>query len=61
MTCGSAEVTEQVNEIFGNEFREELTYFDDIDHTEQVNYMEGFEVSDEVIKQKLGEISLQKS
>ena len=55
----------QAKEIFGNEFneklyREELAYFDDIDHTEEVNYMPGFEVSDEVVKQKLNEISLQK-
>jgi hypothetical protein len=60
------EVIKRAKEIFGNEFneklfREELAYFDDIDHTEEVNYMEGFEINDEVIKQKLGEISLQKS
>jgi len=59
------EVIKRANTIFGNEFneklfREELAYFDDIDHTEEVNYMDGFEVKDEVIKQKLNEISLQK-
>jgi len=59
------EVVKRAKEIFGNEFneklfREELAYFDDIDHTEEVNYMQGFEVSDEVVKQKLNEISLQK-
>jgi len=59
------EVVKRAKEIFGNEFneklfREELAYFDDIDHTEEVNYMQGFAVNDEVVKQKLNEISLQK-
>ena len=56
---------EGAQEIFSNEFneklfREELSYFNDIDYTEEVNYMEGLKVEDSVIKQKLSEISLQK-
>jgi hypothetical protein len=59
------EVIKRAEAIFGNEFneklfREELSYFDDIDHTEEVNYAKGFEVEDELVKQKLSEISLQK-
>lgn len=37
--------------------REQLAYFDDINYQEKVEYMSGFEVNDEVIKQKLIEIA----
>jgi hypothetical protein len=51
--------------IFGKEFneklfREQLAYYKDIDYTEKVDFMKGFEVGDEVVKNKLVEISLQK-
>jgi len=52
-------------EIFGKEFnekllREQLAYFKDIDYTEKIGFMEGFKVEDEIIRDKLTEISLQK-
>ena len=52
--------------IFKNEFneklfREELSYFDDIDYSEKIDYLEGFEVNDQVVKNTLKEISLHKS
>lgn len=55
----------KAKEIFGREFnekqfREQLVYFEDIDYSEKVDYMPGFEVDDEVIKFRLQEISLQK-
>lgn len=59
------ELLTRAEEIFGKEFneklfREQLAYFKDIDYTEKVNFMKGFEVSDEIIKSKLTEISLLK-
>lgn len=50
-------------QIFGSEFNEklfraQLSYFDDIDYTEQIDYLEGFEVGDEIIKKGLTDISL---
>lgn len=56
-------VVDKTKEIFGNEFnerifREQISYFDDIDYAETVNFLPGFEVSDEVVKQKLIEFSL---
>ena len=58
------EIVDKAKAIFGNDFneklfREELSYFDDIDYTEKIDYMDGFEVEDEVIREKLSEISLQ--
>ncbi|MCF7795363.1 hypothetical protein K9M50_03325 [Patescibacteria group bacterium] len=40
-------------------FRVQLTYFKDIDYSEQVNYMTGSKVSDKEIKEELVKISLQ--
>lgn len=56
------DVTNKSKEIFGNEFnerllREQLAYFDDIDYSEQVDYMPGFEVPDDVIKKFLLDLS----
>lgn len=50
-------------EIFGNEFNEkifraQLSYFKDIDYSEQVVYKEGYALEDEVIKKALIEFSL---
>lgn len=39
-------------------FRTQLGYFDDIDYTEQIEYMTGFEKKDDDIKQFLEKISL---
>lgn len=39
-------------------FREQLSYFDDINYTEQINYMPGFEISDKKIKKALINFSL---
>ena len=48
----------KAKKIFGNEFNEkifrvQLAYFKDIDYTENIVYMKGFEVSDAVIKKEL--------
>lgn len=55
----------KAKEIFGREFneklfREELSYFKDVDYTESIDYMDGFEISDATVKERLTEISLQK-
>lgn len=41
-------------------FREQLSYFKDIDYSEEIEYMPGFETSDEEIKRFLSDVSLQK-
>lgn len=51
-------------DIFGNlfsekNFRAQLSYFEDIDNSEQVIYMPDFEVKDSVIKETLKNISVQ--
>ena len=56
-------IIKKTKRVFGSEFNEklfraQLCYFDDMDYTEQVDYLEGFEVADEVIKKKLTEFSL---
>lgn len=58
-------LADKANKIFGKEFneklfREQLAYFKDVDYTETVDFMTGFEVNDKVIKTKLTEISLLK-
>ncbi len=57
------EITAKGVEIFGNEFNEkifrtQLSYFEDIDYSEQIIYIDGFSIDDETIKQKLIEYSL---
>jgi hypothetical protein len=52
-------------QIYGAEFneklfREQLAYFEDIDYSEKVDFVKGFETEDKKIKDKLIEISLQK-
>lgn len=52
-------------EIFGNEFnerifREQLSYFQDINYNEEVVYMKGFAVSDKIVKDSLIKFSLEK-
>jgi hypothetical protein len=58
-------VVEKTYDMFGSEFneklfREQLSYLEDVDYSETVEYMPGFNLSDEAIKKELAEISLQK-
>lgn len=57
------ELIDKTNSIFKAEFNEklfrtQLAYFDDIDYTEQIEYMAGFEKKDDDIKEFLEKISL---
>lgn len=40
-------------------FRQQLCYFEDVDYTEEVSYMPGYEVNDEEVKLFLTRISIQ--
>jgi len=56
------EISKKARAIFGNEFNEKvfrsaLSYFDDIDFTEQVIFRPGYEVSVETIKKALTTLS----
>ena len=58
-----SEIVNKGKELFASEFNEkllrtQLAYFDDINYTEQVEYMPGFEEAEEKIKSKLVELSL---
>ena len=58
-----SEIIKQAENIFGNEFnekicREQLAYFQDINYSEEVKYLKGFEVSDKIIKKELVNFSL---
>jgi len=57
------EVAKKGGEIFAGEFnekifREQLSYFKDIDYTERIIYMKGFEIDNKIIKRKLIDFSL---
>lgn len=57
------EIIDKAKLIFGNEFnerlfREQLSYFDDIDYTEKINYVDKNYVSDNEIKKFLSDTSL---
>jgi hypothetical protein len=57
------DITSKTKEIFGTEynerlFREQLSYFEDIDYSDKVEYLAGREISDSEIKQKLSDYSL---
>ncbi len=57
------EIAKKAEELFKGEFneklfREELAYFNDIDYSEKIAYLEGFEVEDDIIKESLKEMSL---
>jgi hypothetical protein len=57
------QVVGKASAIFGSEFdeklfREQLTYFEDLNYSESIEYMPEFAVDDSVIKQRLIEISL---
>ena len=61
---GIREICENAHEIFRSEFNEklfrsQLAYFDDINYSEGIIFMPGFEVSDEKIKQELTKFSLE--
>ncbi len=50
------EISERATQLFGQAnynfklFKEQLSFFDDINYEEEVNYLEGFEVSEEEVK-----------
>ncbi|MDE1941479.1 MAG: hypothetical protein KGI66_05135, partial [Patescibacteria group bacterium] len=57
------EISKKSVQIFGDLydeklFRSQLSYFDGIDYREAVEYMPGFEVSDEEIKRTLTALSV---
>jgi len=57
------EIIEKTNQIFVVDFNEkifraQLAYFDDINYDEEVDYVDGFEVKDAVVKRALREVSL---
>ena len=56
-------IVKRCDDIFKNEFnerifREALSYFDDINYDEEVEFLPGFKVSDNIIKKKLIEFSV---
>ena len=58
------QLTQKAKKIFKGEFnerlfREQLAYFNDIDYSESIDFMKGYETSDEEIKNSLIEVSLQ--
>ncbi len=58
------DISQKGAEIFGGEFNEklfriQLSYFDDIDYSEQVEFLPGYEVSDDVVKKALVQWSIQ--
>ena len=60
---GIVEIIKRAKKIFGPEFNEkmfraQLAYFKDVDYSEKVIYMRGFEVPDKVVKKDLINFSL---
>ena len=58
-----SEIIQQAEKIFGDEFNEkifrtQLSYFKDINYSEEITYKNGFGVSDEVVKRGLVDFSL---
>lgn len=58
------QVIEKAESIFGKEFNEkifraQLGYFEDIDYSEEIEYMPGFEIDKDIIKKALLKISTQ--
>lgn len=56
-------IIKKADKIFENNFNEkifrtQLSYFNDIDYSEQVDYLKGFEVNDKKIKEELLDFSL---
>ncbi len=59
------ELVKKAGKIFRGEFneklfREQLTFFEDIDYSEKIDFLKRFEVDNEQIKKQLTKISLQK-
>ena len=57
------EISRKAEQLFGGGFNEkllrvQLSYFDDVNYDEKVEYMKGFEVSDAVVKRELKKFSL---
>lgn len=57
------QIIKKADVIFGDKFnekliRQQLSYFQDIDYSEKIDYVKGFEVADEKVKKTLTEISL---
>lgn len=60
------QIVDKSTQLFGNEFNEklfrvQLSYYNDVDYSEKVEYMEGFQTPDDEIKKSLEEISLANS
>ncbi|PIY74513.1 MAG: hypothetical protein COY85_03050 [Candidatus Portnoybacteria bacterium CG_4_10_14_0_8_um_filter_40_50] len=60
---GIEKILKRVRQIFHSEFNEkmfraQLAYFKDIDYTERIIYMKGFEIDNKIIKRKLIDFSL---
>ena len=60
---GINKIIKKAKNIFSSEFNEklfrsQLVYFKDIDYTEKIIYMKGFETSDAIIKKSLVDFSL---
>ena len=58
-----SEIVTKTKEIFGDEFNEkifrtQLAYFNDIDYSEKIIWMPGFETDEQVIKETLTDLSL---
>jgi len=61
---GINSIIKKTKQIFKDEFNEkmfrsQLSYFQDIDYSEEINYMKDFKISDSAIKKELQKISLQ--
>ena len=57
-------IIKRAEKIFGNNFNEkifraQLAYFKDLDYSEEVDYLPGFEIADDKIKKELTRISLE--
>lgn len=57
------EIVNQAQSIFKNEFneklfREQLSYFQDIDHSEKISFKTGYEINDKDIKSRLTQLSI---
>lgn len=58
------EIAKKARQIFGSEFnerifREALAYFKDIDYSEKIIYLKGFEINDKIIQKELIKFSLE--
>jgi hypothetical protein len=59
------EVSQEADKIFGTQFSEklliqQLAYHKDIDYSEKVNFLNGYEIEADIIKKFLIELSLRK-